>query len=164
MPLTAKQQRFVAEYLVDLNATQAAIRCGYAAKTARQQGSRLLSHVDIEAAISTAKAQQLDSAEISAVRVLQEYGRLAFVDARAFWHADGRVKAMHELTADQGAAIAGFEAQIKNVQAGDGQTDLIHKFKLWDKTRALEALAKHFGLLEDRVDHSGEIVVRWGGQ
>jgi hypothetical protein len=55
---------------------------------------------------------------------------------------------------EQGAALAGFEVLIKNAKAGDGITDTIYKFKLWDKVRALEVLAKHFALLTDivRVD------------
>jgi hypothetical protein len=50
---------------------------------------------------------------------------------------------------------------VKNTKAGDGQQDTIHKFRLWDKTRALEMLAKHFALLTERVDLSGEVAIRW---
>jgi hypothetical protein len=80
---------------------------------------------------------------------------MADVDARSFWDAEGRLKKPSELTAEQGAALAGFEVLIKNAKAGDGQSDEIHKIKLWDKTRALEALAKHFGLVRERLEVSG---------
>ena len=53
MPLTPKQHRFVTEYLVDLNASQAALRAGYSPRTAPQQGSRLLKNVEVQAAIAT---------------------------------------------------------------------------------------------------------------
>ena len=76
--LTDKQQRFVAEYLIDANATQAAIRCGYHAKTAHVQGSRLLRNVKVKAAIRRAQARTLGKLELTAERVLQELARVAF--------------------------------------------------------------------------------------
>lgn len=159
--MTPKQARFVAEYLVDLNATQAAIRAGYSQKTARVQASDLLLKPDIAGAVAAGKAKQLEDAGLSAARVLEEYRRLAFVDLRSFFDASGNMKPMHELTADQGAALAGLEVIIKNAEAGDGVTDRVHKFKVWDKTRSLDSLAKHFGLLTERVEHSGALTVKW---
>ena len=153
--LTAKQTRFVAEYLVDLNATQAAIRAGYSRKSAEQQAYENLRKPEIAQAITAGKAQQLETAELSAARVLEELRRLALIDARSFWDAEGRLKKPSEWTAEQGAALAGFEVLIKNAKAGDGQIDEIHKIKLWDKTRALEALAKHFDLVKDRIEVTG---------
>lgn len=161
MPLTPKQQRFVAEYLKDLNATQAAIRTGYSEKTANVQGSRLLTNADIAAAVAEQTQAQLSEASLTAARVLEEYRRLAFSDARAFWDDKGNLKPMKDLTAEQGSVLAGFEAVIKNAKAGDGQTDTVHKIKLWDKTRALESLAKHFGLLTEKLEHSGTVSFRW---
>jgi phage terminase small subunit len=69
--LTAKQAQFVAEYLIDLNATQAAIRVGYSEKTANIQGPRLLSNVSIAAAISEATKKRIRAAEITAQDVLE---------------------------------------------------------------------------------------------
>lgn len=157
--MNAKQTRFVAEYLIDLNGTQAAIRAGYSRKTADVIASENLGKPEIAAAVAAGKARQLEGAELSAARVLEEYRRLALVDARSFWDEQGNLKPMSELTAEQGSALAGFEAIIKNAQAGDGQTDTVHKIKFWDKTRALEALAKHFGLLTERVEHSGGLKI-----
>jgi hypothetical protein len=79
---TARQARFVAEYLIDLNATQAAIRAGYSKQTARQQASDLLSKPDIATAIVAGKAKQLGKANLTAVSVLEELRRLAFSDVR----------------------------------------------------------------------------------
>lgn len=159
--MTPKQERFVAEYLKDLNATQAAIRCGYSEKTAKQQGSRLLTNADVAEAVAAGKAKQLDAAELTAVRVLEEMRRLAMVDLRSFFDEAGNLRPIHELTAEQGAALASFEVIKKNAEAGDGVIDTVHKFKVWDKPRALEMLAKHFGLLVEKVQHSGGLEIVW---
>ncbi len=147
--LNPKQQRFVAEYLIDLNATQAAIRAGYSEDTAMSIGSENLSKPEIAIAVAEGKAVQLQSAGLSAARVLEELRRLAFNDMRGFYDANGNLKPIHDLNEEQGASLAGMEVIIKNAKAGDGVTDEIHKFKVWDKTRALEMLAKHFKLLTD---------------
>jgi phage terminase small subunit len=159
--LTPKQERFVAEYLIDLNATQAAIRAGYSSRSANIDGPRLLSNASVAAAVEKGKAEQLKEAGLSAARVLEEWRRLAFTDARSFWDDHGNLKPFSELTAEQGSALAGFEAVIKNAKAGDGITDTIHKIKLWDKVRVLESLGKHFGLLTERLEHRGEVLFRW---
>lgn len=80
--LTAKQEKFVDEYLVDLNATQAAIRAGYSPGTARQMGAENLSKPDIQVAVSEARKRQQARTEITADRVLQEIVSVALADAR----------------------------------------------------------------------------------
>jgi phage terminase small subunit len=159
--LNPKQARFVAEYLIDLNGKQAAIRAGYSPKSAEVQASQLLRNPKVAEAVTTGKAKQLNDAGLSAARVLEEYRRLAFIDLRSFFDAAGNLKPMSELTAEHGSALAGLEVIIKNAEAGDGVTDRVHKFKVWDKTRALESLAKHFGLLSDKVEHTGGIDITW---
>jgi phage terminase small subunit len=149
--MTPKQRLFVAEYLKDLNATQAAIRAGYSEKTARSQGERLLTHVDIAPAIAAKTAQQLEKVDLSAERVLEEMRRLALGDVRGLFDESGDLKPLHTLTEAQAAMIGGFEVIIKNAKAGDGHTDTIHKVRIWDKTRALEMLGKHFALLTEHV-------------
>lgn len=160
--MTDKQRRFVAEYLIDLNGKQAAIRAGYKPSSAERTASDLLRVPEVSVAVTNGKTTQLQTAELSAARVLEEYRRLAFLDARSFWDEHGNLKPLKDLTAEQGSALAGFEAVIKNAQAGDGITDTIHKIKFWDKTRALESLAKHFKLLTDVVDvrASDELIAR----
>lgn len=152
-----KQRRFVAEYLIDLNATKAAERAGYSPDTADVQGCRLLGNVQIAEAIAKGKARQLEKAELTAVRVLEELRRLSFSDVRGLFDELGNLRPLHTLTDEQAAAIASVEIVKKNLAAGDGQTDTVHKLKVWDKTRSLEMLAKHFGLLVDRLEHSGEV-------
>jgi phage terminase small subunit len=109
----------------------------------------------VKALVETGKAEKLARNALTADRVLEEYRRLAFADIRTFFDADGNLKPIQDLDDDQTAGLASLEVIIKNAEAGDGHTDKIHKFKLWDKTRALEALAKHFGLVTERLDVSG---------
>lgn len=80
--LTAKQQRFVEEYLIDLNATQAAIRAGYSPKTANEQGARLLANASVQEAIAKAMAERSRRTGISQDRVIQELARIAFVNPK----------------------------------------------------------------------------------
>src|SRR5688572_27404276 len=116
--LTPKQQRFVAEYLIDLNATQAAIRAGYSPKTANRTASDLLTKPDIQALISQRKEKQLEKADVTAVRIIEELRRLALCDTRGFFDEHGNLKPIHQLTAEQGAALAGVDVIIKNAKAG----------------------------------------------
>lgn len=162
MPLTPKQSRFVAEYLIDQNATQAAIRAGYSPKTASSQGERLLRNVEIAAAVAAKQTTQLAKLEITAERVLQELARIAFVDVRAFYRDDGTLKQMTELDADAAAAIAQFDVLKQNVTSGDGQLDTVHRIRFVEKIRALELLAKRFGLVKEQVEVTGlnELVER----
>ena len=78
--MTPKQERFVTEYLVDLNATQAALRAGYGPRTAPQQGSRLLKNVDVQAAIATQQAQQLQAVEVRIEDVLRDLKAIVHTD------------------------------------------------------------------------------------
>jgi phage terminase small subunit len=151
--LTDKQARFIAEYLVDLNAAAAARRAGYSAATADAIGWENLRKPEIAAAIAAGKAAQIADAGLTAARVLEELRRLAFVNVRDYFDGGtGEAKHPHQLTAEQGACLAGFEVLKRNLFIDDGHTDTIHKFKLWDKVKALELLAKHFALLVEQID------------
>ena len=82
VPLTEKQQRFVDEYLVDLNATQAAIRAGYSAATANEQGAQLLAKLSIQTAVAAGRKQQQERTQISSDRVVMEAWNIATADPR----------------------------------------------------------------------------------
>lgn len=151
MGLTPKQERFVAEYLVDLNATQAATRAGYSAKTAYSVGNENLSKPEIAEAIAKARTRQLQQADISAVRVLEELRRLSFSDLSRLVDVQGRLLPLHEMPEDVRASIASVKLTKKNLTTGDGVVDDVIEVKLWDKVRSLEMLAKHFKLLTDVV-------------
>lgn len=160
-PLSAKRTRFVAEYLVDLNARQAAIRAGYSPKTAEVQGPRLLGNAQVSAAIQAGQRKKLAKLEITAERVLMEVARIAFSDIRAWFDDQGRLKPIADLSDDVAAALGSVELQREKTRTIAGETvttvleDCVVKVKAWDKGRALELLAKHFGLVKERVEHSG---------
>lgn len=159
--MTPKQERFIAEYLVDGNATQAAIRAGYSAKTAYSIGEENLRKPEIASAVRAAHDQLLAKTGITAERVLQEMGRLAFSDVSRLFRQDGSLKALSELTPEDSACIASFEVIIKNAEAGDGHTDKVHKLKVWDKSKNLEMLGKYFGMFIEKVEHRGDISIKW---
>ena len=161
MPLTPKQARFVSEYLIDLNATQAAIRAGYSPKTAQEQSSRLLSKPIVASAVQAGQSQCLHRLEITADRVKARMAQRAFADVRKLYDAQGKLRPIHELTPDEAAIIAGIETVRRNVDAADGVTDTVYKVKLIDQDRSLDMLAKHFGLLTEKVEHSGVIELTW---
>lgn len=146
--LSGKQASFVAEYLIDLNATQAAIRAGYSQKTAHSIGQRLLKNVEIQSAIQKAKDSRSVRTEITADRVLQEFARIAFFDPRQLLSDDGRPKDISELDDDTAAVIAGLDMQDVYEGFGDERQFIGYtkKYKFAPKIQALEMLAKHTGL------------------
>jgi len=147
--LTEKQRRFVEEYLVDFNATQAAIRAGYSEKTAYSQGQRLLKHVEVSADIKEAIDERRKAAQMDALDVLQEFSRLARSDILNYVSFDEHGVALKDsslLTEDQARCIS----EVSETVNAQGIRSV--KFKLYDKNRALENLAKHLGLFVDRVE------------
>lgn len=154
MPITPKKQRFVDEYLVDLNATQAAIRAGYSAKTAHSQGPRLLDDVGVKELIADAMAKRSEATKITAERVLQELGRVALFDPRRLLNADGSPKPINELDDDTAAVLAGMDVSEEYVGVGDERrfVGYTRKVKLADKVAALNLAMRHLGMLTDKLE------------
>lgn len=156
--LTAKQARFVAEYLIDLNATGAARRAGYSTKTADRIGPELLGKPWVAEAIRKGQAERLDKAEAAAIDVIRELQRIAFTDLRQLYHPDGRLKHPHEMD-DRTAAVI---AQVEITEEFEGQgkdrkfVGLTKKVRFWDKLKALELLAKRLGLVTDKLQVAGD--------
>lgn len=148
--LTPKQERFVQEYLIDLNATQAAIRAGYSAKTAEQQGFQLLQKTSVQKAIAEGRRQREERTAVSADRVLLEAARLALFDPRKLFNDDGSPKGIHELDDDTAAAVAGVEVLEQFEGSGKERAFVgyLKKYRIADKNSALEKLFKHHGLYE----------------
>ena len=139
--LPVKRQAFVKEYVLDFNATQAALRAGYSERTAKAQGSRLLTYADVQAAIQEATAARFRKNEATAERVIEEYRRIAFADTtNAIYIKGGHVYVTDtdQLTDEQKAAIA----EISETKDGI-------KVKFHSKQAALDALAKHLGLFTE---------------
>ena len=160
--LTPKQKRFVDEYLIDLNATQAAIRAGYSPKTANEQGARLLANVSIAQTIQKAMQDREQRTEITQDRVLQEYARLAFYDPRKLFQPDGTPKPIEALDDDTAAALAGLEVREEFEGAGENRAFVGYtkKYKLANKLGALDCLAKHLGLFEPKEEDSEEETIK----
>lgn len=148
MALSPKHTRFVAEYLKDLNATQAAIRAGYKSDNANVTGPRLLANVGIASEIAKRTEKAVERLELSAERVLEEYARVAYSDVRDLFDDAGNMLPIKQLPAHVAASIAGVEVNKRNLTAGDGQIDTVLKVKRWDKVKALDSLAQYFGLLK----------------
>jgi phage terminase small subunit len=138
--VTSKQTRFVHEYLIDLNATQAAIRAGYSAKTARSIGSDNLTKPDIQQALAKRKAQQLTRADVNADKVLTGLARIAFSDPRQLFDENGKLLDVTNWPEDVAGAVSRFDIP----KDGEGI-----KIRFNDRVRALEMLAKHLRLLSD---------------
>ena len=144
--LTAKQKLFVEEYLIDLNASAAARRAGYAKKRADQIGFENLKKPDVARAIQLRMADREKRTEITQDRVLQEYARIAFLDPRQLVDENGTILPLHKLSDDVAAAIAGLDA--KRMAGEDGATCEIMKYKFIDKRASLADVAKHLGMFE----------------
>ena len=138
--LTAKQEKFVQEYLVDLNATQAAIRAGYKAKNAYQTGAENLRKPQIAEALQEARKKQETRTQITADRVLQALADIAFADPGEYQTVEGG-----ELTLTDTERIpAGKRRALQGYRIGKGGPEAV----LADKLRALELLGKHLGIFE----------------
>jgi phage terminase small subunit len=161
--VTPKQERFVAEYLIDGNGTRAYIAAGYSKNGAAQSAERLLRNAEIAAAIAVKTSQQLEKVGITAERVKERLATIAFADIRDLHDTDGNLKPLSALTKEQAAVIAQFEVIKKNAAAGDGVVDTVHKVRLADQMKALEMLGKHFGLFVEKVEHSGAMTLMWAG-
>lgn len=141
--LTDKQRLFVAEYLVDLNATQAAIRAGYSPRSAEAIGFENLRKPKISEAIQEAVSARIERTEITADKVLKEYARLGFsrMDEFTSWGPDGVMwKDSDELSDDAAACVA----EVSETISEGGRT---RRFKLHSKTAALRDMAQHLQLL-----------------
>lgn len=149
MALTPKQKRFVAEYLVDLNATAAARRAGYSVKTADRIGPELLGKTCVSEAIQRAIQNRERRTEITQDMVLRETAKLAFFDIRKMFDKDGKPLDISKLDADTAAALVGLDVQ--DIADNDGDyVGFVKKYKMADKLKALELLGKHTGAFEKR--------------
>ena len=152
--LTKKRQRFVEEYLVELNATKAAESAGYSSKTARSQGQRLLTNVDIQEAIQVAMAARSERTQVNADDVFRELAQIAFSDMQnyATWGPQGvSIKESSELPPGASAAVMEVSETVSYDKDG-GTRSATTKFKLHDKKGALDSLAKHLGMFVERAE------------
>lgn len=135
--LTPKQQRFVDEYLIDLNATQACIRAGYSEKTARQIGEQNLSKLDIQNAIQQAMNERQNRTQINADYVLNRLVQIDQLDIADILNETGNFKPLSEWSKEWRLNLSAFEI----VETPDG--GFVKKIKFPDKVKNLELLGRH---------------------
>lgn len=173
MKLTPKQIRFVDEYLVDFNATQAAIRAGYSKKTAAFIGAENLKKPKIAEEIARRQKDLQRRTEVTQERVVKELARIAFANIADYLHVETQTRTKddgtevtyqtvmfsetQELSADQRAALAVVKQSVNGFE-----------LKLHDKIKALELLGRHIGMFNDKLSLSGTdggpLTFRWEGK
>ena len=171
--LPPMQDRFVDEWLIDFNGTQAAIRAGYSERSARSIAGRLLTKDNIQCEISRRQKDLQKRTGISQDRVVKELARIAFADMTDYAQVETRMikkddgtevsyqavalKETAELSAEQRAALAGIKQGANGIEV-----------KLHDKIKALELLGRHIGMFNDRLSLSstdgGPLTFRWEGK
>lgn len=147
MRLTAKQRLFVAEYMVDLNSTEAARRAGYSERTANKIGPELLGKTSISDAIKVAMENREKRTLVTADAVVAELAKIGFANMQDYIKEGFSVADIQALSREHAAAIQ--EVTINETVAGD--SDILTrniKFKLADKRAALVDLGKHLGIFE----------------
>jgi phage terminase small subunit len=164
MKLTPKQVRFVQEYLIDLNAAQAAIRAGYSAKTARVIGHEILTKPEIAAAIEKAKAERAQRTRLTGDMVVDELRKIGFANMADYMKSTPQGDPyldFSSLTRDQKAALS--EVTVEDYVEGRGEDARAVKrvkFKLHDKRAALVDLGRHLGMFATKHHGDGQMEVR----
>ena len=148
--LTDKQKRFCEEYVIDLNATQAAIRSGYSKDTANVQGSQNLSKLNIQEYISQLQESKSEELNISQNMVLQELMKVAFGDVKNYFDDMGRLIDINELENQISASIKSVTVQQEKttIQGEAFVESSIKKIESYDKLKALEIINKMLGFYE----------------
>lgn len=161
--LTPKQERFVQEYLKDLNATQAAIRAGYSAKTAAVIGSENLTKPNIAEAIAAQQKALAEANGVTVDKIVKELAKLGFANMADYMKATAGGDPyldFSSLTRDQAAALVEVTVEDYTEGRGDDARDVKRvKFKLADKRASLVDLGRHLGMFKDKVEHSGDLTV-----
>lgn len=148
--LNARQEQFCREYIIDLNASQAAIRAGYCSKRANCSGGQLLANANIQKRIAELKNERAEKTEIKAEEVLLELHRLATADPREILDADGRPLPPAQWPVGIARCVKSYDV------VESGERVKITKVKFTDKGKALETLCRHLGLLKDRLEVSAQ--------
>lgn len=156
MKLNEKQKIFVEEYLLDLNAKQAAIRAGYSDSKNSKTANKILNRPSVKAAVAARLAERAQRLELNQDRVLLEIARLAFNDPRRAFDANGALLPAPDWPDEVAAAIA--SVKVREVRAADGTVcGEIKEVRFWDKGKQLELAARHLGMLHDRLEINASV-------
>ena len=153
--ITKKNDVFCEEYLIDLNATQAAIRAGYSPNAAGSIGSELLKKPEIRARIDQAMAERSKRTGINADRVLRELGRIAFLNPKDVIDLN-TAEVLGTAVEDDLAVIAGVKVKQTPTEFG---TSVEREVKMADKLKALELCGRHLGMFKDNPEGNAPVTV-----
>jgi len=151
--LTPKQQRFVEEYLIDLNATQAAIRAGYSEKTAKVIAAQNLSKLNVQEAIEEAQSKRAEQTQIDAAYVLKRLVEIDQMDVLDIMDNQMKIRPVNEWP----KVWRQYVVNLENLELSDGE-GCFKKIKWPDKVKNLELLGRHVsvGAFKDKIEHSGD--------
>lgn len=149
--MTKKQKKFVEEYLIDLNATQAAIRAGYSPDTAGSIGSENLRKPEIRACIEKAMAERSKRTGINQDRIIMELAKIGLLNPKNLINFE-EATVKEDATEEDLAAISSI--RVKRFPTKDGE-GVEREVKMYDKAKALELLGRHLGMFKDKVEVSG---------
>jgi len=162
--LTDKQQRFVEEYLIDLNATQAAIRAGYSEKTADRIGPQLLVKTCVAEAINAAKSERSQKTAIDATYVLNRLVEIDQMDVLDILDDDGHMRPVSQWPKVWRTTLSGMDInRLKTIGEGDDAIEsVLQKIKWPDKVKNLELIGKHVEVqaFKDKVEQSGSLTLK----
>lgn len=160
-PLTDMQELFCKEYLVDLNATEAAKRAKYSEKTAAEQGYQLLQKPSVRARVLELMDARAKRVETKSDRVLEELERIGTSDLIHAFADNNTLLPLKDMPEDMRRAIASIEVDEIFEGSGESRTwvGYTKKVKLWPKDRGLELTGKHLKLFTDKVELSGKFTL-----
>jgi phage terminase small subunit len=162
--LTDKERRFVGEYLITLDANNAAKKAGFSSSVAASKAYQWVSNGKVKPHVYSAVQEAICDREartkITQDRVIQELARIGFSDLRNLINDDGSFKHPSGWSADAAAAVASFEVATTN--RGEGAIEHVAKIRAWDKVQALEKLAKHLGLYAKEGGKGANIQFNFG--
>jgi phage terminase small subunit len=144
--LTSKQKRFCEHYLINLNASRAAIKAGYSPNGARVTGCRLLANPNIQAEIQRHIEQIAEKNMITVEKIIQEISRTAFFDPRDLFDKNGLLRDISDLPENVAQAISSFD--VTQISTSDGGIERTKRIRLFDKLKALETLLRYIRPLE----------------
>ena len=157
--MTDKQKRFVEEYLIDLNATQAAIRAGYSPKTANEQGNRLLTNVSVQTELNKQMAKRSKRTGVTQDRVVRELAKIAFLDMTQVVDSYGRIR--DDAAPEDRACIESIKYKSSSSDQGES---VEREVKVASKLKALELIGKHLGMYRDKLNIEGVVPIVISGE
>ena len=159
MKLTPKQEKFCQEYIIDFNATRAAIEAGYSKKTANVIGNENLIKPYIATRLQELMKEREERTEITQDMVVKELANIAFFDIGNVF--DGyTLKEIDQLPDTVRKAISSIKVREEKGDAGQSIAEL-KEFRANDKLKAIELLGKHLGMFVDKqeITHQGQLQV-----